>query len=322
MPKIFNPDGTFDDVDHINFYLFNGPDIFVKSRSTPICPVPKIIKGSQPTDGGNLILSEDEAKDFIKKYPKDKKFIRQLMGAEDFIHNKKRYCLWLVEATPDEIRKNKFIYERVKSVKEFRLKSKKIPTQKAAEIPHLFTEIRQPDSNYILIPSTSSENRKYIPIDFVSPEIISTNANLMIPDANLFYFGILTSKVHMIWTKTVCGRLESRYRYSAKIVYNNFVWMRVEFIDYAELIMAAEKILKVRKNYPDASLADLYDEITMPKELRDAHRKVDKIVMKIYNYDESWSEEEIAIDLLERYKFLIDYQAGKYPAEKNNFEEE
>lgn len=195
----------------------------------------------------------------------------------------------------------------MKSVKEFRLKSKKIPTQKAAEIPHLFTEIRQPNTNYILIPSTSSELRKYIPMDFVSPEIISTNANLMIPDAEVWHFGILTSSVHMIWMKTVCGRLESRYRYSAKIVCNNFAWMNMEFKDYAELILAAEKILKARRNYPDASLADLYDEITMPKDLRAAHREVDKIVMRIYGYDESWSEEEIANDLLERYKFLSAY---------------
>ena len=202
MPRIFNDDGTYRDVDHINFYLLNGPDIFVESRSTPLCPVPKIIKGSQPTDGGNLILSEEEKNFFIEKYPNDKKFIRQIMGGDEFLNNKKRYCLWLVDATPDEIKKNKFIYERVKAVKEFRLKSTKIPTQKAAEIPHLFTENRQPNSEYILIPSVSGHLRKYIPIGFVSPEIISTNLNLMIPDAEIWHFGILTSNVHMIWTKT------------------------------------------------------------------------------------------------------------------------
>ena len=307
MPRIFNPDGTFEDVDHINFYLLNGSDIFVKSRSTPLCPVPQMIAGSKPTDDGNLILSEDEKNYFIEKYPKDKKFIRQLMGAEDFIHNKKRYCLWLVDATPDEIRNNKFIYERVKAVKEFRLKSKKIPTQKSAESPHLFQEIRQPNGNYILVPSTTSHLRKYIPIDYVSPEIICTNANLMIPDAEVWHFGILTSKVHMAWTKAVCGRLGSSLRYSAKIVYNNFAWMNMEFGDYAELILAAGKILKVRKNYPDASLADLYDEVTMPKDLRAANREGDKIVMRIYGYDESWNEEEIVIDLLKRYEFLKNY---------------
>ena len=317
MPKIYsnqrkNEDGSYsydvEEVDQINYYLMNGPNIIVKPRSTPLSrAVPKIIKGSQPTDGGNLILSEDEKNYFIKKYPQDKKFIRQFMGAEEFIHNKKRFCLWLVDATPDEIKNNKFIYERVKAVKEFRLKSKKISTQKAAEIPQLFTEIRQPNSNYILVPSVSGHLRKYIPIDFVSPEIICSNLNLMIPDAEIWHFGILTSKVHMIWTKAICGRLGSSLRYSAKIVYNNFVWVKMEFIDYAELILAAEKILKIRKSYPNASLADLYDEVTMPKDLRDAHRAVDKIVMRMYHLDEDMTDEEIAIELLQHYKFVTDY---------------
>ena len=308
MPRLYNSDGTFEDVDHINFYLMNGPDIIVKPRTIPLSrAVPKMIYGSKPTDGGNLILSEDEKNYFIKKYPQDKKFIRQLLGADEFTHNKKRYCLWLVDATPDEIKKNKFIYERVKAVKEFRLKSKKLATQKSAETPHLFQEIRQPDSNYILVPSVTTSNRKYIPMDFVDKNIICSNLNLMIPNAEVWHFGILMSRVHMAWTSAICGRLGNSYRYSAKIVYNNFVWMKMEFIDYAELILAAEKILKVRKNYPNASLADLYDEVTMPKDLRDAHRKVDKIVMKIYGYDESMSDEEIAVDLLQRYKFVTDY---------------
>ena len=161
--------------------------------------------------------------------------------------------------------------------------------------------------HFIAIPQVSAEKRKYIPMDFLDKNTIPTFQLRIIPDAEVWQFGILTSKVHMIWTKTVCGRLKSDIRYSAKIVYNNFVWMKMEFIDYAELILAAEKILKVRKNYPNASLADLYDEVTMPKDLRDAHRKVDKIVMKIYGYDESMSDEEIAIDLLQRYQFVTDY---------------
>ena len=308
MPKLYNPDGTFREVDHINFYLLPGPDIYVTPRTLPLSRgVPKMFAGSKPTDGGNLILSEDEKNFFIKKYPQDAKFVRQFMGAEDFIHNKKRYCLWLIDATPDDIRRNKFIYERVKAVKEFRLKSKKAATQKAAEIPHLFTENRQPDTNYILVPRVSSEKRQYIPMDYVSPEIICSDANLMIPDTEIWHFGILTSKVHMIWTKTICGRLKSDIRYSAKIVYNNFVWVKMEFIDYAELILAAEKILKIRKKYPDASLADLYDEVTMPKDLREAHREVDKIVMRIYRLDEDMTDEDIAITLLEHYKFVTDY---------------
>ena len=315
MPKIYsnerkNPDGSYsydvEEVENINFYLLNGPNIIVKPRTLPLSrAVPKIIKGNQPTDGGYLMLTEEEKNYFIKKYPQDKKFIKRIMGSEEFIHNKKRFCLWLVNATPDEIKNNKFIYERVKKCKEDRLKGGS-DKKKLADTPHLFRETRNPKSA-IVIPAVSSELRKYIPIDFVDDSVILTNLNLMIPDAEIWHFGILTSNVHMIWTKTVCGRLTSRIRYSAKIVYNNFVWMKMEFIDYAELILAAEKILKVRKNYPDASLADLYDEITMPRDLREAHKNLDKIVMKIYGYDDSWSEEEIAVDLLQRYKFMTDY---------------
>ena len=308
MPRLFNPDGTFIDVDNINGYLLPGPDIYVKSRNIPLSRgVPKIIKGSQPTDNGNLILSEDEKNYFIKKYPQDKKFVRQLLGAEEFINNKKRYCLWLVDATPDEIKNNKFIYERVKAVKEFRLNSKKEKTRRDAETPHLFQEIRQPDSNYILIPRHSSHLRRYIPIDYVSPEIICSDANLMIPDAQVWQFGILTSSVLMAWVRLVAGRLGVSLRYSAQIVYNNFPWFKMEFIDYAELILAAEKILNIRKNYPNASLADLYDEVTMPKELREAHKNLDKIVMRIYMLDENLSEEEIQVQLLWHYKYITDY---------------
>ena len=306
MPRLYNNDGTFRDVDHINFYLMPGSDIIVKPRTLPLSrAVPPMISGNMLLDGGTLTLTEEEKNLFVKKYPQDEKFIRRLLGGEEFLHNKKRYCLWLVDATPDEIKKNKFIYERVKKCKENRLNSG-ADKRKLADTPHLFRERVNPE-HFIAIPQVSSEKRKYIPMDFLDKNTIPTFQLRIIPDAEVWHFGILTSKVHMIWTKTVCGRLKSDIRYSAKIVYNNFVWMKMEFIDYAELILAAEKILKVRKNYPNASLADLYDEVTMPKDLRDAHRAVDKIVMKIYGYDESWSDEEIAIDLLQRYKFVTDY---------------
>lgn len=311
MPRIYNPDGTFREVEHINAYLLPGSDIYVTPRAKPLCSVPQMTKGSTPIDGGNLILSEDEKNYFVKKYPQDAKFVRQLLGAEEFIHNKKRYCLWLVDATPAEIKNNKFIYERVKAVKESRLKSKREATRKKAETPHLFAEIRQPTSNYILVPSVSSERRKYIPMGFVSPEIICSNLNLMIPDAEIWHFGILTSKVHMIWTKTICGRLESRIRYSAKIVYNNFMWHQMYPEQFVRLMDSSKKILAARKNYPDSSLADLYDDLTMPKDLREAHRQNDEVVMDIYSYDDSWSEEEIAIDLLERYQSLLEYIANR-----------
>ena len=269
-------------------------------------------------------MSENERDELLKKCPQAEKYIKQFLGAEEFIHNKKRFCLWLVDCPPNEIRQMKPIYERVKKVADFRKNSKKIPTQKAAEIPHLFTENRQPTSNYILVPRVSSEKRKYVPMDFVSPEIICGDANLMIPDAEVWHFGILTSSVHMAWMRLVCGRLTSRYRYSAKIVYNNFPWMRMEFLQYAKLILAAKNILDTRKNYPDASFADLYDEVTMPKDLREAHKNLDKIVLGIYGYDEKISEEDMQIDLLFRYKEIADYRAA-HPKKKfkdENFDDE
>ena len=323
MPRLYNNDGTFRDVDHINFYLMPGPDIIVKPRTLPLSrAVPPMISGNMLLDGGTLTLTEEEKNLFVKKYPQDEKFIRRLLGGEEFLHNKKKYCLWLVDATPDEIKKNKFIYERVKKCKENRLNSG-ADKRKLADTPHLFRERVNPE-HFIAIPQVSSEKRKYIPMDFLDKNTIPTFQLRIIPDAEVWHFGILTSKVHMIWTKTVCGRLKSDIRYSAKIVYNNFVWMKMEFIDYAELILAAEKILKVRKNYPNASLADLYDEVTMPKDLRDAHRAVDKIVMKIYGYDESMSDEEIAVDLLQRYQFVTDYlQENKMKQiTRQNFDDE
>ena len=307
MPRIYNADGTFEDVDHINFYLLNGPDIFVESRTTPLCPVPRIVTGNRPADGGNLILSEEEKDYFIKKYPQDKKFIRQIMGGDEFLNNKKRYCLWLVDATPDDIKKNKFIYERVKKCKEDRLKGAP-DRQKLAETPHLFRESFVPEK-FIAIPKTSSERRQYIPMDFLNDDFVCIDSLLMIPNAELWHFGILTSKVHMIWMRTVCGRLKSDYRYSAKIVYNNFVWMRMYHEDYEKLNIAAQKILDCRKKYPKASLADLYDEVTMPKDLRRAHREVDKIAMKIYHLDEDMKEEEIAVTLLMMYEEYKNFQA-------------
>lgn len=288
------------DVEHINYYLMQGPDIIVKSRSSPLCPVPKIITGNRPADGGNLILSESEKNFFEKKYPQDKKFIKQIMGGEEFLHNKKRYCLWLVDASPEQIKNNKFIYERVKKCKDDRLNGAN-DRKKLADTPHLFRETRNPESA-IVIPAVSSEKRRYIPIDFVDDSIIFTNLVLMIPDAEIWHFGILTSSVHMAWMRLVAGRLKSDYRYSAKIVYNNFVWVKMEFIQYAELILAAKNILDCRKKYPDASLADLYDEVTMPKDLRDAHKKLDEIVLDIYGFSSKMTDEEIALEMLDNYQ--------------------
>ena len=210
---------------NINGYLQDAPNVYIEKRKIPIQNfVPRMTKGSQPTDGGHLLLSEVERNYFIEKYPESKNFIRICIGGEEFLNGKKRFCLWLKDFSIDEIKKFPEIWERVKAVKNYRLSSKKIPTQKAAEIPHLFTEIRQPKKIFIIAPEISSENRKYIPMDFVSPKTICTNRLQMILNANLFHFGILQSSVHMAWMRAVCGRMKSDYDYSATLVYNNFVW--------------------------------------------------------------------------------------------------
>ena len=305
MPRLFNNDGTYIDVEHINGYLFAGPDIYVESRPTPMCQVPPMTKGNQPTDDGNFIFSEEEAAKFCKKYPEHKKFLHRYLGAKDFLHNSPiRYCLWLKDVPPNEYRNNPEIMRRLKNIKIFREKSTAAPTRKSAETPYKFFSTPQTNSQCIVVPRVSSELRRYIPMDFVTPDIIVGDSLSIIPDAQMWHFGILQSSVHMIWTRTVCGRLRMDYRYSGKVVYNNFVWMRMHFEDFAALWLSAKKILDVRKKYPNASLADLYDEVTMPKDLRDAHRENDKIVMKIYGFDKNMTEEEIAIALLQHYEFL------------------
>ncbi|MBR6014152.1 MAG: hypothetical protein IK062_10305 [Selenomonadaceae bacterium] len=271
------------------------------------CNIPQMVYGNKPADGGNLILSETEREELLQKCPQAEKYIRSFVGAEEFIHNKKRFCLWLVDCPPNDLRKMPPVYERVKKVREFRLKSKKISTQKFADTPTLFAEIRQPNKSYIIVPSVSGHLRDYIPIDWVDENIICSNANFMIPDGEVYDFGILTSKVHSAWTKKFCGRLGSTLRYSNTLIYNNFVWMKPDFDEMANIWLSAWEILQVRKKYPDASLADLYDPLSMPKDLRDAHKKNDKLVMDLYGLDYDMTDEEIAYALAERYNFLVNY---------------
>ena len=269
--------------------------------------IPQMVYGSKPADGGNLILSVEEREEILKKCPQAEKYIRQFMGAEDFLHNKKRFCLWLVDCPPNELKKMSPVYERVKKVAEFRKKSKKISTQKFAETPTLFTEIRQPNQDYIIVPRVSSELRKYIPIGWVDKNIICSDANFMIPDAVMYDFGILNSKIHVAWTKAFCGRLESRLRYSNTLIYNNFVWMAPDFDEMMKIVSASCEILSARKKYPDASLADLYDPIAMPKNLRDAHKKNDRAVMDLYGLDYDMTDEEIVAALVERHIFIDNF---------------
>ena len=287
----------------INFYLDDAPNFFIKKRKSPLQKfIPQMILGNVPRDDGNLILSEDEKNILISKYPQAEKFIKIFIGGKDFLYNQKRYCLWLVNANPSEIKKIPPIYDRIKNVKKFREKSSRAGTKKFAEFPTIFTEIRQPEKNFILVPRTTSELRKYIPMDFLSPEIIIGDSNFIIPEADLYLFGILESSVHMIWTKKFCGRLKSDIRYSNTLIYNNFPFPEVTAEIREKIKKSAEKILEIRSKY-ESSLADLYDENLMPKELRDAHRKNDENILTAYGI-KNLSDEEILQKLIELHKNL------------------
>lgn len=274
-------DSTSQIANNINPYLIDADTVFIEKRGKPLCPVPEISKGSQPTDGGHLIITDDVYNSFIAQEPAAQQYVHSFLGADEFLNGKKRFCLWLVGASPKDL-KLPLINERIKKVKAFRESSKKAATRKWAELPSLFTENRQPSTNYIAIPEVSSGGRRYIPIGFLSPEIICSNKLQLIPDAGLYEFGILTSNVHMAWMRVVCGRLKSDYDYSAKIVYNNFPWPEPTDAQKATIEKAAQGILDARALYPDASLADLYDPLTMPPELRKAHQANDRAVMQAY----------------------------------------
>ena len=295
-------------VDNINFYLVDANNIFVESCSKPICNVPKMTTGNRPADGGHLIIEAEDYDEFIKKEPNAKKYIKKLTGAMEFINNKARYCLWLVDINPKELRNMPEVLKRVEACKEDRLNGAE-DRQKLAATPWLFRETKCPDL-YVIVPATSSENRKYVPMGFLDSSTIATNSATIIPNANLYDFGILTSNVHMAWMRTVCGRLEMRYRYSKDIVYNNFPWCNSTDEQKAKIEKTAQGILDARELYPECSLADLYDDLTMPKELRKAHQENDKAVMEAYGFckkDENgkrtwFTESETVAKLMEMYQ--------------------
>ena len=269
---------------NINPYLVDAIDIVLSSLRTPICQVPEIIFGSMPNDGGNLLLSPDEKMEFLKREPKASKWLRRLVGSEEFINNIERWCLWLIGIKPEELRSMPLVLDRVEAVNRHRKESSRATTRELAVTPSLFGEIRQPDSgNYLLIPSTSSERRAYIPIGFLSSDIIATNANHIIPQATRYHFGVLSSAMHMAWVRHVAGRLESRYRYSNQIVYNNFPWpSEPSEKQVAAIEHAAKAVLDARAAHPESSLADLYDPVAMPPDLRKAHQALDHAVDKAY----------------------------------------
>lgn len=290
---------------NINAYLIDAPDVFVSSRSSALSDIPPMVYGNKPTDGGFLFLTPEERNELLKSEPFAAKFIRQIYGASEYINNQERYCIWLVGTNPADWRKSKFIRERVEGVRNFRLNSTKEATRKSADTPYLFQEIRHPDSEYIIIPRHSSENRRYIPFGFVSPEIIVNDAVQIIPNAELYHFGIMMSNVHMAWVRAVCGRLEMRYRYSKDIVYNNFPWPTPTDAQRAKIEQTAQAVLDARALYPESSLADLYDELTMPPELRKAHQQNDRAVMQAYGFDvKTTTESSCVAELMKMYQEL------------------
>ena len=303
---VIDADGTKTIVNHINAYLLDMPDVFIESRGKPLCEgIPAMNKGSQPTDNGNLIITADEYDEFVKKEPSAKKFIREFIGSDEFIKGKKRYCLWFVNASPAELRKMPLVAKRIEAVKKARLASTKKATNDWAAYPYLFTENRQPESgNYLLVPSVSSERRQYVPIGFMDSSTVTSNLAFVVPNANLYHFGILTSRVHNTWMRAVCGRLESRYRYSNTIVYNNFPWCNPTDAQKAKIEEAAQAILDARANHPESTLADLYDETFMPPDLRKAHEANDKAVMSAYGFAAKMSESEIVAELFKMYERL------------------
>jgi len=305
-PKQIYQDGKSSAVaENINPYLIDAPNTLISARSKPLCPIPEIVTGNQATDDGNFFIEKADLDLFVAKNPNSEKYLRIAYNSQGFIRGKQQYCLWLVGISPIELRKMPGVLERVERVRQFRMASPKETTRKQADTPMLFTEIRQPTSNYVVIPKVSSENRRYIPLGFLSPDIICNNTIKFVPEANLYHFGVLCSNVHNAWMRAVAGRLKSDYQYSNTIVYNNFPWPTPTEAQKAKIEQTAQAILDARALYPDCSLADLYDEVTMPPELRKAHQQNDKAVMQAYGF---WgklnTETECVAELMRMYQIL------------------
>ncbi len=290
---------------NINGYLMDAPDVFIVNRSKPLCDAPSMNFGNMPRDGGGFILSEEERVELLIKEPIAEKWIHLFLGASEFLNKRKRYCLWLQGANPSEIKKCPTVVKRIEQVRQMRLNSSAASTRKMAETPMLFAQITQQlGKEFILVPSVSSEKRKYIPMGFLDKDTIASNLVFAIPNASLYHFGVLESVVHMAWMRVVCGRLKSDYRYSKDIVYNNFPWPEVSEEQREQIGATAQAILDARALYPDSSLADLYDELTMPPELRKAHQQNDRAVMAAYGFAPSMSESEIVARLFALYEAL------------------
>lgn len=304
---LFDENGNAQKVSMINPYLLEGPIVYVKQQRKPLSNVPPLILGNMAKDGKHFTLTEADREKFIKENPISEKWIHLYLGAEQFIQGKKRYCLWLKNANIKEIKQCPLVLERVEQVRDFRLKSKKAATRKAADYAYLFDEIRQDDGegHYLMIARTSSGNREYLPIGYISNEVIASDAVYICPNADLYLFGVLESKVHSAWLKTVAGRLKSDYRYSNTLVYNTFPWCSPTKNQCKKIKQTAQAILDARALYADSSLADLYDPLLMKPELRKAHRENDKAVMQAYGFDLHMTEADIVAELMKLYKKLV-----------------
>ena len=274
--------GSVQAVENINAYLMAAPNVFVESRKKPICKTYEMTSGNRPADGGNLIIEEKDYDTFIKSEPKALPYIKRLSGATEFINNKKRWCLWLVGVSPATLSQMPLVMKRIKQCQQDRL-SGADDRKKLADTPWLFRETNVPETA-IVVPRHSTKDRKYIPFGFIGREMILTDAAMCIPNAGIYEFGILESNVHMAWMRAIGGRIKSDYRYSKDIVYNNFPWPTPNEHQKVRIEQTSQAILDARALYPDSSLADLYDELTMPPELRKAHQANDRAVMDAYGF--------------------------------------
>ena len=295
-------------VTNISPYLVEGSDVVVSSRSRPLCEVPACEYGNKPTDGGHLIIEEADRQQFLTENPDAKKYLRPLLCAEEYLHSTPRWCLWLVDAAPSDLRNIAGIKLRVEAVRNFRLASKKAPTREKANLPSLFAEIRQPTSRFIVIPRHSSENRRFIPFGYFDPDIILHDSCSCVPNATPYHFGVISSSLHMAWMRTVCGRIKSDFRYSSNIVYNNFPWPNPTPAERARVEDKARAVLAAREPHLPprglATLADLYDPNTMPRDLLRAHAELDRAVEKCYRAEPFHSDRERVEHLFRLYEQL------------------
>ena len=299
--KLIFDNGATIEANNINAYLADAPDIFIYSRQHPIADVPEIRIGNQPIDGGNYLFEREEMEEFVKQEPKSAEYFKPWYGAVEFIHQKPRYCLWLGDCTPAQLRQMPHCVKRIETVRKYRLDSKRTSTLKLADRPTRFQVETMPKGNFIIVPRVSSERRRYVPMGFMPPSALGSDAVHIIPNATLYHFGILESNVHMAWMRAVCGRLKSDYRYSKDIVYNNFPWPSPSAEQQAKIERTAQAILDARAKYPDSSLADLYDPNLMPYDLLQAHRDNDRAVKAAYGFPTKMNEAQCVAALFKLY---------------------